>query len=195
MTAALVRTVAPAVLPVSISEVKAQARIDFADDDLFVSSLVSAAVSYLDGQGELGRAMITQTWAQYESQAPGWVRLRMGPFQALQSVEYWDKDGVLQTATLDDFETRLHNDFVICKPKENREWPTADTRQDAIKITYTAGFGDAPSDVPMGIRHAIMMLAAHWYENREAVALGTIATDLPMGVEALIANERVGWYG
>ncbi len=194
MTAALRLVTAPLVTPVSVDEVKAQTRIDFADDDALIDGLIRAAVSHIDGQGELGRAMITQTWAQYESQAPGWVRLRMGPFQALQSVEYWDKDGVLQSASVDDFETRLHNDFVILKPKENREWPTADTRQDAIKITYTAGFGDGSNDVPQGIRHAILMLVAHWYENRAATTEARIAS-VPMGVEALIANERVGWYG
>ncbi len=194
MTAALRLVSGPAAMPVEINEVKAQARIDFADDDALIDGLIRAAVSHIDGQGELGRAMITQTWAQHESQAPGWVRLRMGPFQALQAVEYWDKDGVLQAASVDDFETRLHNDFVILKPKENREWPTADTRQDAIKITYTAGYGDAASDVPAGIRQAILMLVTHWYENRAATTEARLAM-VPLGVEALLANERVGWYG
>lgn len=37
---------------------------------------------------------------------------------------------------------------------------------------------------------AMLLLVGHWYENREAVALGTIATDLPMAVEALISPYR-----
>jgi uncharacterized phiE125 gp8 family phage protein len=194
MTTAIRRVVAPASLPVTLSEAKSHCRVDYSDDDAFISALLDAAVSHIDAEGELGRAMITQTWAQWEMQSPGWPRLKMGPFQALVSVEYYDADGALQTATLADFETRLDRDFVIVKPKEDREWPRADTRADAIKITYTAGFGDAASDVPRNIRHAILMLVAHWYENREAVAEARMAP-VPMAVEALLNNERVGWYG
>lgn len=194
MTTAIRRITAPVEKPVSLAEAKAHCRVDFSDDDTLIASLIDAAVSHIDGEGELGRAMITQTWAQWETQSPGWPRLKIGPFQSLVSVEYYDDDSVLQEATLADFETRLQGDFVICKPKEDREWPTADTRADAIKITYTAGFGDDAADVPMGIRHAILMLVAHWYENREAISEGRMVPT-PMAVEALIGNERAGWYG
>ncbi|MBB3142198.1 head-tail connector protein [Halomonas organivorans] len=37
---------------------------------------------------------------------------------------------------------------------------------------------------------AMLLLIGHWYENREAVALGTIATELPMAVQALISPYR-----
>lgn len=169
-------------------------RVSHADEDAYITTLIGAAVSHIDGQGALGRAMITQTWAQYVPQAPGWVRLTMTPFQALTSVKYYDEAGALQTATLDDFEAWLDGDFVRVKPKEDREWPTADVRPDAIVITYTAGFGDTAADVPAGLRHAILMLVSHWYENREA-ASETKLNDVPMAVDALIGNQRVAWYG
>lgn len=38
------------------------------------------------------------------------------------------------------------------------------------------------------IWQAVYLLVAHWYANREAVALGTIAIGLPLGVERLL------WY-
>ncbi|MBW5800068.1 head-tail connector protein [Halomonas elongata] len=37
---------------------------------------------------------------------------------------------------------------------------------------------------------AMLLLIGHWYENREAVVMGTIATQVPMAVEALIAPYR-----
>lgn len=40
------------------------------------------------------------------------------------------------------------------------------------------------------ITTAMLLLIGHWYANREAVALGAIATDLPMAVEALIKPYR-----
>jgi uncharacterized phage protein (predicted DNA packaging) len=44
------------------------------------------------------------------------------------------------------------------------------------------------------IRHALLMLVAHWYENREASTETALQT-VPMGVDMLLGNERVGWYG
>jgi len=191
---ALIVDTAPAVTPLTVAEAKTHLRVEHAEDDDYISDLIDVAVARVDATGSLGRAMITQTWAQWVPQSPGWVRLELGPFQSLSSVKYYDSDGALQTATLSDYETRLDGDRVWCKPKDGFAWPTAATRDDAIKITYVAGFGDATSDVPAGIRHALLMLIAHWYESREGVA-GERAVAVPLGVEALIGDERVGWYG
>lgn len=187
------RITAPATLPITLAEAKEQCRVDHDDEDTYLDGLIAAAIAYVDGEGILGRAMITQTWAQWVNQSPGWVRLTMGPFIALTAVEYYDAAGTLQTATLGNFETRLCDDFVICGPKDGYSWPTADTRDDAIKISYTAGFGAAAA-VPAGIKHALLLLVAHWYQNREAASDKPLR-DIPMAVDALIGNERVRWFG
>lgn len=188
------RTVAPAATPVSLSGAKDHLRVTGSDEDAYIQGLISAAVSHVDGEGDLGRAMITQTWAQWVCQSPGHVRLKMGPFQALVSVEFYDAAGDLQTATLSDFETWLDGDFAICKPKDGFAWPGAVNRPDAIKITYRAGFGDAAASVPAGIRRALLGLIEHWYANRGAITADA-TNSLPLVYDALIGNERVGWYG
>ncbi|MFG0630087.1 head-tail connector protein [Pseudomonas sp. xss_2] len=38
------------------------------------------------------------------------------------------------------------------------------------------------------VEQAILLLVGHWYANREAVAVGTIATAMPLAVERLL------WY-
>lgn len=188
------RTIAPAALPISLQEAKDHLRVSGADEDAYIQGLIAAAVAHVDGEGDLGRAIITQTWAQWVNQSPGHVRLKMTPFQALVSVEYYDAAGALQTATLSDFETWLAGDFTICKPKDGFAWPGAATRPDAIKITYRAGFGDTGAAVPEGIRHALLVLIDHWYANRGVVTSDTV-NSLPLAYDALIGNERVGWYG
>ena len=187
------RVTAPASMPITLDEVKAQLRVTHTAEDTALNAMIAAAVDYVDGEGLLGRAMVTQTWAQYVSQSPGWVRLQMGPFIALTSVQYYDDAGTLQTATVGDFETRLQDDFVMCGPKDNREWPTADVRQDAIKITYTAGFG-AAADVPASLKHALLLLVSHWYQNREASG-ETAIKEIPLGFDMLLNAHRVSWYG
>lgn len=189
----LVRVTAPAETPITLVEAKAHLRVDGSAEDTYISGLIAAAVALCDGQGSLGRSMVTQTWAKWVPQSPGVVRVGMGPFIALTGVDYYDSDGVEQVAVVSDYEVRLDGDFVNVRPKSNKAWPPAMMRDDAIKLTFTAGFG-AAADVPDGIKHALLMLVAHWYANREAVTNENLK-DVPMAVDALIGNERVGWYG
>lgn len=188
------RVSGPSVTPVSVSEAKLHLRVDNTVEDTLIEGLIGAAVAHLDGLGVLGRAIITQSWATWVGNAPGCVRLPVGPFQSLTSVEYYDTDNAFQTATLSDYETRLDGDFVIVQPKSGFSWPGAYSRQDAIKITYVAGYGDAGTDVPQSIRQAILLLVGHWYENRMAVSEAKMS-EVPLAVDALIGIERVGWYG
>jgi uncharacterized phiE125 gp8 family phage protein len=55
-------------------------------------------------------------------------------------------------------------------------------------VTYTAGYdeGEEPAD----IRQAVRMLVAHWFINREAAVLGTIAMEVPHGVDAILSRYR-----
>ena len=192
MTSVLVT--APAVEPISLSEAKEHLRVDGSDEDTLISGLISAAVSHVDADGVLGRAMISQTWAYWTRSSPGVVTLPMSPFQSLTSVEYYDADNALQSATASDFETRLAGDRVTLRPKSGKVWPPAYTREDAIKITYVAGFGAAATDVPQSIRQALLLLIGHWYESRTAVSEISMK-EVPLAVGSLIGCERVGWYG
>jgi uncharacterized phiE125 gp8 family phage protein len=84
---------------------------------------------------------------------------------------------------------------MLVSPKTGFSWPITFQRDDAIKIEYVIGYGDAPTDVPETIRHALFMLVAHYYENREPELIGTISKTLPYGFEDLIGVERSSYYG
>lgn len=188
------RVTAPAIEPVTLPEAKAHLRVDGSDEDALISGLISAAVGHFDGEGTLGRAMISQEWAQYFSPTPYRPRLIMGPFIGLTEVAYYDASNALQTDTLSNYEAWLDGDFVIAKPKDGFDWPDAFDRPDAIKISYNAGFGVNASDVPQAIRQAILLTIGHWYEHRMSVSELNLR-EVPMAAEALMNNQRVGWYG
>lgn len=191
---ALERVSAPAVDVVSLADFKAHARIDGSADDATAGAMVAAAIARVDGEGVLGRALVTQTWAQWSPGDVSHLPLEMGPFQSLTSVEYYDFDGFLQTATLADFRVERRGWHRVLTPVPGKSWPAMQTRDDALKVTYVAGFGDASADVPQDIRQAILMLAAHFYEHREAVADAKMSA-VPIGVDDLLGAHRVGWYG
>lgn len=52
-----------------------------------------------------------------------------------------------------------------------------------------------PQGIPADIEHAVLMIAAHWFENREAVLVGIGAQDLPAGASEIIANHRSYTFG
>ncbi|MBU2869030.1 head-tail connector protein [Pacificibacter marinus] len=56
------------------------------------------------------------------------------------------------------------------------------------RIEFTAGFGPAWGDLPADLAHAVMLLAAHFYEHRHETAVSAGA--MPFGVSALLDRYR-----
>lgn len=190
----LVRVSAPATAPISLAEAKTQMRVESSDDDSIIQRLIDAAVAFVDVQGALGKAMITQTWGQWLSPNPSTVYLSLGPVQSVSAIKYYDVDGALQTATLADFNVFGTPNRISVSPKSGKAWPVTQTRDDAIKIEYVIGYGSTSASVPETVRHALMMLVAHWYDNRETSTEKQMF-DLPYGFTDMIGIERNTWYG
>ncbi|MEF2071904.1 head-tail connector protein [Consotaella aegiceratis] len=52
-----------------------------------------------------------------------------------------------------------------------------------------------PDGTPADVEQAVLMVAAHWYENREASLVGVSAMEVPIGAADIIANHRSYTYG
>jgi uncharacterized phiE125 gp8 family phage protein len=74
--------------------------------------------------------------------------------------------------------------------RDNSPVPASGLAANGIEIDFVAGYGDAPSDVPQPIRQALLLLIAHWYENREPVEIGATATPIPGTVSDLLSPYR-----
>lgn len=59
-----------------------------------------------------------------------------------------------------------------------------------VEIDFTAGFGEAGTDVPDLLRRAILLLAAHWYEFRTGFGPEDQPVSYPPAYERLIAGYR-----
>ena len=181
----------PSVEPVSVAEVKAQARVDLADEDTLIEGYIRAARETLERL--LWRAFITQT---LELTLDGWpegseIRLPRPPLQSVTAVRYTTEDGTLKT-----LDPALYVVDAASEPgrvvlKRGKSWPSETLVPAAgVKVEYVAGYGDQASDVPEPIRQAILLLAAHWYEHREAVSDGRMV-EVPMGVWWLVEPLRM----
>ncbi len=79
-------------------------------------------------------------------------------------------------------------------------WPTSvRSAAGSVRVRYTTGYstpGDSPQVfvLPKLARSAMLLMLAHFYENREAVGNGNLA-EVPLGVQALLdllPRERLG---
>lgn len=192
-----VRTVAPTTYPVTLEEAKDHVgATGYEDDDKKIENMIAAATAMLDGyDGILGRALMTQTW---KVTFPDWsydaLRLPLVPVQSVSSVKYYDSDNVLQTFAPSG-NWALYQDALspFVSILSGVSWPTGlYNRLDAIEVTFVAGYGTKPDDVPAPIRSAILLIVGHLFENREQVTIGNMqATELPWGVPQLISPYRI----
>ena len=184
---------APAALAVTLDDVKGALRISFTDQDDELEAALNAAIDHFDGyEGYVSRALINQEWsvAVCGANCHGRIFAPLTPCQAITEIEYYDTDGILQTATLADFRLTRAMDYAYVTPETGKVWPTTQARQDAIKITFRVGYGPDTASIPNNLKHAIRLTTGHYYEHREASTLLDLKK-LPFGVDALVAKQKL----
>lgn len=182
---------APAAEPVSTADAKTHMRVDISADDTYIATLIKAARIFFEAH--TGRAIITQTLELHLDRFPSWeIELPRSPVQSLTSVSYVDSDGVTQTFT----DTLLDSDTEPARltPSFGNSWPIVRDQNGAVTIRYVAGYGSAGSNVPDMLLQGIKILAAHWYENREASIIGVTVAQTPLAVQSIIDIYNVRQY-
>lgn len=204
----------PQVEPISLAEAKAHLRVDHTDDDVYISSLIAAARSYIDGDiGFLQRALIWQTWDLIIDAFPTaalptgtwWagsdavadtttaIRIPLPPLQSIVHVKYFDTTGTETTMLSDDYVVDTASEPGWLLPS-TAGWPATQEAINAVEIRFQAGYGPAATDVPDNIRHAVKLFVGYYYENREQVitnqgAVG--AMELPSAAYHLLSTSRM----
>jgi len=181
--------------PVTLDEAKLHCRLDHDDEDSLMETLIATARQY--GETFTGRSFCTQTIKYYLDKWPSGnvIYLPRPPVQSVTSVKWTDNEGTETTLTEgDDYEVDTDSEPARLILPYGEKWPTGTlATKNPIEIEYIAGYGDA-SDVPEYVQAAIKLYIAGLYENREAVLpAGHVGKRLPMGVEALLWQERAFW--
>lgn len=180
---------APTSTPITLTEAKAHLRVEDPDNDSLITALIAAAVTYLDGwTGILGRCLFTQTWRQDYDELCLSLQLPLVPVASIGSVTYLDAAGASQTVASANY-TLLNDELgPYVRFNDAYSFPAVRSQGPAVSVSYVAG--SAAADVPQAIKQAMLLLIAHWYENRESVVIGAAVSSLPMAVDALLAPHR-----
>ncbi len=136
------------------------------------------------------------------------IKLYYPPCIEVQGIDFTQPDGSQETLLQDtDFLLDNVNEPARIFPMPGAMWPPCAYVPNAVRIRFTAGFGDTTSvdpapvggEIPQGagsqpmpnrVPVAILQTIAHWYENREAAMAANFKT-LPQHVEMLLWSLRV----
>ncbi len=187
-------TVPPTAEPITLEEAKAQCKVDIADDDALITSLITAARVYCEKIG--WRAYLTQTIQLWIDEWPssGRISLPKPPLQSVTSIKYYDTADVEATLGTDVYAVDTISEPGLAWLKYNQTWPTTLLREHhGICVTYVAGWTYA-ANVPQSEKQAMLLLVGHWYENREATTVGVVSRPIDFAVRALLGLDRAFEY-
>lgn len=183
---------------VTVAEIKANLRIAHTQEDTRIQRAIVAAYAFFDGRyGWLNRAILTQSWrlslpgfmvpvqAQDDDARPviEWqeadrINLPLPSLRSVDEITYLNTDNVRTTlhapaASLPTVSTILAVNtsglFGCLRLLDGQSWPDTYTDDEAVQITFTAGWGSA-ADIRndpslMGVRRAIELVAGDIYQN------------------------------
>jgi uncharacterized phiE125 gp8 family phage protein len=193
----LVRYSAPAVEPVTLAEAKTHCRIDTADEDAYVSALITTAREYIEEV--LDVSMISQTWEARYDVFPLWeIILPRAPMASgTVTVIYRDEAGQNQTITSAAGAFQTDHNIVPGRiyPLYEDVWPAVRGDENSVTVRYPAGYGATGASTPAILRHAVLLLCAHWFEMRQPVVTGySQVLPVPQTFETLLAAGGWGRY-
>lgn len=167
-----------------VRDVKNYLKLDDNADEVLVRTLITTASDWVENH--IARSLINRTYklsidSINEFDFPLWegfrdgpdmvyqkryIPLPRGPIQSVSSVVTYDDADTATTMNTSDY----YVDSVSQPPRvmlrNNAVWPTALRVANAIEITYVAGYGASPLQIPEPIRLAMYQFIAFQYEHR-----------------------------
>ena len=161
----------------------------FAEDDLqdgLVETYLRTAISVIEGK--IGIVLVARNFALDVTAWPTQDRLNfpVRPVTEVNMIERIASDGSKSALNGDAFQ--LIPDSLSPRLQATGTCFPSIAKGQSVLITFGAGFGPAWDDVPSDLHHAVLVLAAHFYENRAGSFDAN--TSLPMVVQSLIERHR-----
>ena len=79
----------------------------------------------------------------------------------------------------------------VYRRRDGRHADAIALKQAGIQIQYEAGYATPP----MALRQAMLLLIGHWYQNREAVQVGSYASvEVAQTVRVICNQYRTFWF-
>ncbi len=208
---------------ITLVEARAQVVNDPGDDDALLNRLVRTAVELVekDAGWMLGsRPVILRYMQPYsglvnlalQSRTGAPIELRyidplaglvnsvielppeLNPILSVENIRYRDLNGAQIELTNHQVELHHRPAFIAMLP--HLVWPDMMRGYtDSLQINCTAGLtSSSTSRCTELAKQAALLLVGHWYDNREAVLIGSISKDIELAYETLIESLKLYRY-
>ena len=169
----LVRQTAPAVEPVTLAEAKAHLRVDTSDDDTYIAGLVRAAREWCEEY--LDRTLVHTQWVMrfdkfppdgtHDIELPRPPIVASGTATAV-ALTFTYENGTTATYSTASYRVDRNSTPGTVKTLYGQTWPPHLQDDNAISVTWWGGYGQSGSDVPQGIKNAMLLYVHELYEKR-----------------------------
>lgn len=171
------------------AEAKDFLKVDTTADDTLIDNLIKAATQSCEIY--TNRYFLNTLLTQYSDNWNEFYKLYKSPVVSITHVKYYDTTDTLQTLASSNY--ILDN---ISQPARiglsvTGNLPSLADRINAVEVKYTVGYGTTSSEVPEGIRQAVLITIGNWYENRQSVITGRTATELPLSSQYLLKQYKI----
>ncbi len=171
------------------AEAKDFLKIDTNADDTLIDNLIKAATESC--QIYTNQYFLNTVVEQYSDKWSEVYTLYKSPVAAINHIKYYDSNDTEQTWAdtnyiLDDVSKPARIGLAV-----DATLPSLSDRINAVHVKYTVGYGTASSDVPDGIKQAVLLTLGNWYENRQTVITGRTATELPLSSQYLLDQYKI----
>ena len=195
------KTSVAAELPITLDKVKKALRIDHAFEDDVVERKFRAAVEYVEER--TNRILRPTTFEARLERWPyeGEVRLNVHPLREVSGVSYIGQaGGAAVDVPADDYDWRRLEEGGELYFFSSWSYPDlSPNSREPVVVTIEAGY-DSPSEdgagddpeyvLPSRVEEVLLLLAGHWFKNREATTSGTLA-DVPYSAGLLLKELRI----
>ncbi|HLD95057.1 MAG TPA: head-tail connector protein [Alphaproteobacteria bacterium] len=140
-------------LPLSINLLKTHLRLDHGQDDLLLESLIQTAAQWVELY--LGQTLVKKTYKETFkcNENLREVVLSKGPLLSIESVKATDKTTIFD---LRSYDLVKKNGFTKLLFKKS---------VDQLVVFYEVGMALSSGELPAVIKHALLLLAAEFYEK------------------------------
>jgi len=182
---ALIDLALPAVEPVDLAYVKTFLRVDGAQEDALIGTLIKTSRHQVENM--IGRTLIRRNFV-YRGPAPSGhcLSLPRPPLLSVARVSLIGENDQAVDIPTQDYTVNTRQEPGELRLKNLANWSDYMSAFCTIEIEFSAGYGDNADDVPLPIRQAILLLIAQSFECREAEK----SPSVPMMVDALLSPYR-----
>ncbi|WP_408585922.1 head-tail connector protein [Novosphingobium sp.] len=153
---------------------------DVTEFDAELARYIDAATRHVEQV--TGRALGMQQWLLTLWDFEDAIALPLGPVIQVDSVEYLDADRRLQLLDPSIYMVDLTAAPQLLVRDPDQSWPDVADVREAVRVTFSTGYDAVPPDLVQ----AILMLVSWWFTQREAVNVGNIVSEVPLGFAALV---------